>query len=49
LNGVIEALSLIDFKGKLILPGGNRYDASVEAVVKAAKMNGFSRKLEYDL
>lgn len=46
---MIEALSLIDFKGKLILPGGKRYDAAIEAVTKAAKENGFSQKLEFDL
>ena len=41
----MEALALIDFKGKLILPAGNKYDAAVEAITHAAKVNGFSRKL----
>jgi hypothetical protein len=37
LRAVIEVLTLIDFKGKLILPGGDRQEAARELITKIAR------------
>lgn len=37
LKAIFEALSLVDFKGKLVLPSGDRFDPAVEHITAVAK------------
>lgn len=45
IKAVIEVLSLIDFKGKLILPSGPRHDPALSLVTQTAKEFGYHQKL----
>lgn len=42
-------MAAIDFKGKLVLSGGERFESDFQEFQAAAKKKGFSEKLEHSL